>query len=654
MPEARECEILTPTDLYKMISEQNKKESKMRTTMPTFPHTSYHRDVKQTEENLNEFLSVYSEGMKNFPKPDTTTLTWLNERIDDACSSCFGAPVFSSDRIDDATSAQIIFDEFCRHIVLTLAQFNLLHFDFNPSSSSRDYSFSNSLYCGGNFDEGDDVVCCNVCGSDHESKPYYFCFFKRIAIVEYVISRIKKHPAYAGPEKNWCDHFLFSDDGIFCGVNVFSSVFESIGDAMFLRRDIVSDVREKYNLHEFYKSHFYAYFLKSIFFYARSSLEGKDWVGEALQHAGIVNVNAKNDIYSDQKPTSYFSKFLPPEPEQIQPQPNENEDDEKLEVNMYAYAKKIYATTQNSEQKKWLNTFINCKLPAEARDLVQEAMTMIKASHIFEAWGINENFEKGLTNAILLYGPPGTGKSMLSESISALLGKKLLKIGTAELQSQIPGQTERNIQNAFKQAKQNSAVLMFDECDSVLYNREFVGSIMAAEINTLLGELENHDGVVVFTTNRIHKLDPAVDRRIICKIPLDPPDAATREEIWKALTPKKMPIASDVNFADLAVAELTGGEIKNALLLGARRAVAKRASHVAQEHFAYGISNILKSKTKFDKARNSHFNRAEANHFSRLESGWTAEGQGKTISNTGKQRTVDIDVQRTVNAAMGV
>lgn len=186
---AKEDEILTPTDLYKMISEQNKKESKMSTTMPTFPHTNPYRDVEQTEENLNEFLSVYSEGIKDFPKPDTTTLIWLNERIDDACSSCFGTQVFSLNPIDDLKAAQIdlkaaqmIFDEFCRHIVLTLAQFNLLHFRFTSGSSGGcDYSFVNSLYVEDYFDENDEIRCCNVCGSNHESMPYYSCLFKRLS-----------------------------------------------------------------------------------------------------------------------------------------------------------------------------------------------------------------------------------------------------------------------------------------------------------------------------------------------------------------------------------------------------------------------------------------------------------------------------------------
>ena len=41
---------------------------------------------------------------------------------------------------------------------------------------------------------------------------------------------------------------------------------------------------------------------------------------------------------------------------------------------------------------------------------------------------------------------------------------------------------------------------------------------MGSEINALLTELENFDGVCILTTNRLQKLDPALQRRIIAKV----------------------------------------------------------------------------------------------------------------------------------------
>lgn len=280
-------------------------------------------------------------------------------------------------------------------------------------------------------------------------------------------------------------------------------------------------------------------------------------------------------------------------------------------MSIITYAKTILESETNADRRKWLQTFLNCKLPPSAAEGISEALTMVLASHKFEEWGVNEHFEKGITNAILLWGPPGTGKSMVCESLAAVLQKDLMKLSTAELQSQVPGAVERNIKKAFAEAKEKKCVLMFDECDSVLYNRDMVGSILAAETNCLLTELENHDGVVVFTTNRIHKLDPALDRRIICKIHLDVPTQEARLEIWQALIPTKTP-RGEINYENLSLHVMTGGEIKNAILLGIRRAISTGAEALTQEHLSYGVTHVLASKSDFNKKRKTHFGDNEA------------------------------------------
>ena len=54
------------------------------------------------------------------------------------------------------------------------------------------------------------------------------------------------------------------------------------------------------------------------------------------------------------------------------------------------------------ERLKWLRTFDNCVLPKKVSDMIDEALTIILRSDIFEAWGLTEQFEKGLTNSIML------------------------------------------------------------------------------------------------------------------------------------------------------------------------------------------------------------------------------------------------------------
>lgn len=257
------------------------------------------------------------------------------------------------------------------------------------------------------------------------------------------------------------------------------------------------------------------------------------------------------------------------------------------------------------ERLKWLNAFKNCVLPPKVKSLIEEALTVILQKDKFDEWGINEHFEKGLTNSILLYGPPGVGKSMVSESIAAVLGKNLMKIDNGLLQSNIPGETERNIQKAFAEAKQKNCVLMFDECDSVLSNRDMVGVILSSEINALLTAIENYDGVVVLSTNRLHRLDPALSRRIIAKIELTLPTKEARHQIWQNLIPKKMPI-EELDYALLASHELSGGEIKNAILLSARKAICANLDKVTMEHFNLAIESVVESSHQFENAQPKH------------------------------------------------
>jgi len=72
---------------------------------------------------------------------------------------------------------------------------------------------------------------------------------------------------------------------------------------------------------------------------------------------------------------------------------------------------------------------------------------------------------------ICLYGPAGTGKSAYAEYIAKKLKKPLILKKGSDLLSMWVGGTEKNIANAFKEAKEKDAVLVFDEVDSFLQDR---------------------------------------------------------------------------------------------------------------------------------------------------------------------------------------
>lgn len=235
-------------------------------------------------------------------------------------------------------------------------------------------------------------------------------------------------------------------------------------------------------------------------------------------------------------------------------------------------------------------------LSQEKKDEIQAALAQIaNADLIFKHWGFGDIFEKGTAITLLFYGIPGTGKTLMAQAIADELKAELKIYGTAEIQSSEPGGAERAIKKVFETARKfftankKQQVILFDECDSLLYDRNKVGVIMAAQINAMLTEIERHDGIVIFTTNRMGKLDPALERRIAAKIEFPFPDAKQREAIWKRMIPSKAPLAADVNFKKLASYPIAGGSIKNAVLNAARMAAYQKSPQITFKHFKTAI-----------------------------------------------------------------
>lgn len=237
--------------------------------------------------------------------------------------------------------------------------------------------------------------------------------------------------------------------------------------------------------------------------------------------------------------------------------------------------------------------FARVVMPKEHKKSILEALVQENIDYrnkMYKDWGFDEVVEKGKGLIFLFYGEPGTGKTMCAQAIAEHLGRKWMLIGTAELQSSVPGQMERNIKEAFKKAKESKLVIIFDECDSLLYNRNHVGAILGAEINCLLSEIERFEGVCILTTNRSSLTDPALERRIALKLEFTRPDAQAREYIWGKLVPKKCPIAKDVCFKTLAKEfDITGGNIKNIVLSAARRAIYNKKSKISMDDFLVSI-----------------------------------------------------------------
>jgi SpoVK/Ycf46/Vps4 family AAA+-type ATPase len=226
---------------------------------------------------------------------------------------------------------------------------------------------------------------------------------------------------------------------------------------------------------------------------------------------------------------------------------------------------------------------------------------------IFEGWGLGERHSTGLSLAFNFAGPPGTGKTICAEAIAQSLGRQLLVVRYAELESMWMGETSKNVVAIFRTAREEQAVLFFDEADAIATRRSTsVDSSSQREsnsvVNVLLQELERYTGVVIFATNLAANFDPAFERRIRTHVLFELPGETERVQIWKVqLHPSRTPLAADVDFDALARHyEVSGGDIQNAVLKAALAAAAEPipdpAKKIHQRHFQAGIEQVMASK----------------------------------------------------------
>lgn len=231
--------------------------------------------------------------------------------------------------------------------------------------------------------------------------------------------------------------------------------------------------------------------------------------------------------------------------------------------------------------------------------LCQETMEQITAAlnivryrdTLLKDWGLGKILKKGKGAVLNFYGPPGTGKSMTAEAIAHQLGRKVLFINYAELESKYVGETPKNIRRAFRQASDENAVLVFDEADSFLGKR-LTNLSQAADYgvnvtrSTMFMEIENFTGVLVFTTNLLQNYDDAFRRRILASVYFDLPDLNGRRQIWQSHLPTSFPLDKEITLDYLAseYEGISGADIRDIIISSACMALEENKHIVNLQH----------------------------------------------------------------------
>ena len=259
-------------------------------------------------------------------------------------------------------------------------------------------------------------------------------------------------------------------------------------------------------------------------------------------------------------------------------------------------------------------------LTAHTRNELEESLAKLKFHKvIYEDWGFSEVDKIGRSSILNFYGNPGTGKTLTAEAFAGRLDLPIIKVGIAEIESKLMGETSKNIQKVFQDAYDQNAVLFFDEADTLLGKRlssvtQGVDNEINAMRSTMLIELEKFDGIVIFATNFAKNYDEAFRSRITYHVEFILPDLDTRKKLWSRMLVAKIPLADERDSLLNQCAELSDGfsgrEIRTCMRLALPKALMQSGVSIEEatlsvDHLISAIENVRKSQREVGSNTNT-------------------------------------------------
>ena len=244
-------------------------------------------------------------------------------------------------------------------------------------------------------------------------------------------------------------------------------------------------------------------------------------------------------------------------------------------------------------------TWEDVVLPQSQKRLMQQACNHIRYQHrVYQEWGFEKKLGYGKGLSILFAGAPGTGKTMCAQVIARELNMEMYKINISQIVSKYIGETEKNLQAVFNEARNSNCILFFDECDAIFGKRSDVKDAhdrnANVEVAYLLQQIEDYDGVCVLATNLVQNIDAAFMRRITYVVHFPFPEPPQRKEIYLRTLPKDAPVEDGVDWDFVAEKfELSGGHIKN-IVLGAAFMAAGEDCPIHMRHVLTAAVNEMR------------------------------------------------------------
>ncbi|KAL8702970.1 MAG: hypothetical protein Q9201_003853 [Fulgogasparrea decipioides] len=192
--------------------------------------------------------------------------------------------------------------------------------------------------------------------------------------------------------------------------------------------------------------------------------------------------------------------------------------------------------------KVWKNLNVNQLRPVNFRKNAWERLVLdeeykeivqaMVSSYVDKTAGLEDIIAgKGAGLVTLLHGPPGTGKTLTAECVAEAFSKPLLHVTCGEVGTHAHMLEER-LMKVFDDAVTWGAILVLDEADVFLQERDYENLERNALVSIFLRTLEYFNGVLFLTTNRVGTFDQAFQSRIHITLGLPTLDQSRRTEVW--------------------------------------------------------------------------------------------------------------------------
>lgn len=233
-------------------------------------------------------------------------------------------------------------------------------------------------------------------------------------------------------------------------------------------------------------------------------------------------------------------------------------------------------------------------LTSHVKSQVAEIKSWIKyGKTILEEWGLHERLSPGYK--VLFFGPPGTGKTLTASLLGREAETDVYRVDLSMVVSKYIGETEKNLSKIFDEAHKKDWILFFDEADALFGKRTEMKDAhdryANQEVAFLLQKIEDHNGVVILSSNMKNNIDEAFTRRFQNIIYFPMPSTEERLQLWRNGFSKKSVLDKSVSVEQIATKyEMSGGAIMNVVRYASLKALERKKNIIEMRDVMNGIA----------------------------------------------------------------